>query len=235
MNETYNLKAIIIKRAAFREADLKVTLYSPEKGKLELIARGAKKTKSKMAGHLEPFCFSEIMVISGRQLEYIGAAVNIFSFCRLKDDLEKLAWAGKAFKIFDKLVKENEPDEKVFSLLLEFLNVLDKGKKIQLKLVFNLFIFKLLNEMGYQPELYCCLACQKRVLPRGNRIDFNYGGLICPKCRISSKDAKAISEDCIKLFRLASQKKLNDLPAVKINTKLEAELAAGISSFLETF
>ena len=49
MDETYNFEAIVLNRYAFRESDSRVILYSREKGKLELVARGTKKIKSKIS------------------------------------------------------------------------------------------------------------------------------------------------------------------------------------------
>ena len=69
MEETFNTKAIILKREPFWEADTRVVVYSLEKGKLHLIARGTKKISSKLAGHLEPMNFVDLMVVRGKQFD----------------------------------------------------------------------------------------------------------------------------------------------------------------------
>ncbi|MFA6171045.1 MAG: DNA repair protein RecO [Patescibacteria group bacterium] len=238
MNETCNLKAIILKREPFRECDSKIIIYSLEKGKLALVARGAKKIGSKLSGHLEPFCYSEIMAIRGRQLEYAGSAVCAEAFPGIKKNLLKLAAAGRALKIFDRLLKENEPDEKIFFLLLDFLKMADRKNKINPDFLFHLFVLKLFGELGHQPELYFCVDCREKIGREGNIIDFEKGGLVCPGCQTketgSGEAARranygregrplALTENCIKLLRLAGAKSLSELSFIKGSGRLEAE------------
>src|SRR3989338_1050697 len=129
MEETYNVKAIILNRKSFSEGDSRVIVYSRENGKLELTARGAKKIKSKSAGHLEPLNLSDIMVVRGRRYDYVGAAVSENCFSNIKNDLAKLAVAAQAVKIVDQAIRPGVVDEKIFELLEEYLEVLDTAKK----------------------------------------------------------------------------------------------------------
>ena len=54
-NRLYNVNAIILRRADFGEADRMVTIFTPDRGKLKLLAKGARKTNSRKAGHIELF------------------------------------------------------------------------------------------------------------------------------------------------------------------------------------
>ena len=87
MEETYATKAIVLNRVPFRENDIRVSLYSSDQGRLDLIARGARKTKSKIAGHIEPISLARIMVIRGKRLDYLGSAINEASYFNIKNDL----------------------------------------------------------------------------------------------------------------------------------------------------
>lgn len=152
MQDTYYIKAIILKRTSFREYDSKVTVYSLEKGKIDLVARGTKKILSKLAGHLEPLTLTDIMVVRGKQFDYIGSAVSENVFKELKHNYEKLNLAGEAINIFNKLVKEEEPDRKLFSLLGNFfiyLNNLSDNFNQPLSIAFKI---KLINHLGYRPN-----------------------------------------------------------------------------------
>src|SRR3989339_1111881 len=90
----YNLSVIILKRQVFREDDLLVTVYSKEKGKLTLLARGAKKVLSKLAGHLEPVSLSYLNAVDGRAIDQLIGAEMIECFGAIKNDLDKLSAAG---------------------------------------------------------------------------------------------------------------------------------------------
>ena len=88
MEETYRVKAIILNRQAFRENDVMVTVQSMDKGKLKLVARGVKKMQSKLAGHLEPLNLGDIMVVRGKQFNYVGSANAENCYANIKSDLE---------------------------------------------------------------------------------------------------------------------------------------------------
>ena len=235
MEATYNLKAIILNRKPFREADTAVTLYSLEQGKIELVARGAKKIRSKMAGHLEPMCYSEVMVIRGRKLDYAGGAASINCFSQIKSDLVKITSAGKGIKVFNSLIKDKEKDEATFNLLLSFLNILDeKVLARESELFLNFFILKLLVNSGYKPELYNCVICNNKITPHDNLIDIEKGGLVCAKCKsAASLHRMPISENGIKLLRMIIDNTLYEMLKVKTGDSLKKEISIIISSFLK--
>ncbi len=230
MEETYNLTAIILNRRAQGEGDGRVTVYSLERGKLELTVRGMKKIKSKLAGHLEPLTLGEIMAIRGRQYDYVGAAVSENCYADIKNNLDKLTVAGEAVNIFNKLVKAGQADEKLFNLLKDYLEILNSLDSGQLN---SFFIFKLLSELGYKPELYCCVNCGGKLAPAGLKFDASRGGLVCDKC--PAEPGLTISENSVKLLRLAENCDLKKLVKIKTDKKTEKEARIIMSSFLKYF
>lgn len=240
MEETYNIKAIILNRKSFSECDSRVVVYSRENGKLELTARGAKKIKSKLAGHLEPISLTDIMVIRGRRYDYVGAAVSENYFSNIKNDLAKLILAGRAVKVVEKLIKPGLPDEKIFELLKDYFKALAAAKD-NFEMAIWFFILKFMAELGHQPELSVCLNCGKKILPEKNRFDLARGGLVCGRCA-DFKDANqpaspagrlAVSDDGIKLLRLALKCNFERLAKVKISKKLGGEAGEVIDSFFK--
>jgi len=122
----YNLNAIILAREAVRDDDLLVTVYSKERGKLRLQARGAKKIKSKLAGHLEPVSLSYLNATMGKRADQLIGAQSNNSYKNIKSNLaatETALWclnflAGQTF--------ENERDEPIFNLTSKTLDYLEK-------------------------------------------------------------------------------------------------------------
>jgi DNA repair protein RecO (recombination protein O) len=155
MEGSFYIRAIVLQRDPFRERDSRVIVYSLEQGKLELVARGTAKILSKLAGHLEPLNLVELMVVKGRQLDYVGAVTSAASFPNIKSDLEKIFLVGGVIKQFNLLIKENEVDPAVFYLLQDFLvaeNIADL-KSEQIKLLAMAFLIKLIKLLGYEPDL----------------------------------------------------------------------------------
>ena len=152
---TYFTKAIVIKRQAFNESSGRVIVFTEKFGKQDLIARGLKKLDSKLAAHLEPLNFIDLMIVKGKHYDYVGSAINKKSFSNLKNDLDKITSAGEAFSLFNKLIKTNLVDQEVFNLLLNYLVVLDSVQSEGLYYYFlsRLFLFKLIILLGYCPAI----------------------------------------------------------------------------------
>lgn len=188
MAETYNINGIILKRMPFREVDSLITVYSREKGKLFLVARGTKKISSKLAGHIEPLSSSKIMVARGKIYDYLSAVVSDDSFRFIKEDLDKIKIASRGIKVFNELVKENLSEEKLFLVLHNFLEFLNqKHVKVENELFSSVFILKLLSELGYRPVFNQCVECGNKFSNENLKFDFSKSGIICSECQCDNQ------------------------------------------------
>lgn len=233
MEETYQTRVIILNKQPWREYDARVILYSEDNGRQELIARGAKKISSKLSAHLEPISLVDIMVVRGKQLDYIGSARTEKSYIKIKNNLDSLSAATQIISIFEKLVRGREIDKKLFNLLQKAFDLLETTKLSEEKceLLPHFFSLKILSEMGYRPELHSCVVCAKKITPTKNSFDLSRGGLICFNCSNTGSDTLTISDNCIKVLRIGVDNNLDKLVKLKIDRELSKELAKIISSF----
>ena len=81
----YRADAVIIRRATFGESDRLVTIYTPM-GKRRVVAKGARKTTSRLAGHIELFTHATLLLAVGRTLDIVTQSVILQSFDRLRAD-----------------------------------------------------------------------------------------------------------------------------------------------------
>ncbi|MBU0637085.1 DNA repair protein RecO, partial [Patescibacteria group bacterium] len=236
MEKTYRIKAAVLYSRCFGENDVIVTLYTADKGKLELVARGVKKSKSKLAAHLEPISLAEIMVVQGRQYNYIGSAISENCYINLKNNLAKIGAAGNGIRIFNLIVKAGDGDVEIFKILINYWDFLNNvNEESDYDLFVQLFIFKLLIKLGHQPELYHCVICQHRILPANNKFDLIKGGLICYKCAFLNKrkNQLIISENSIKILRLAEKSDFKQLAKVNIANNIKEEIINIIDLFFK--
>ena len=63
---TYQTEAIIIRKTKLGEADRILTLYTPDLGKIQGIAKGVRRPKSRLSGHLELLTHSQVTLVRGR-------------------------------------------------------------------------------------------------------------------------------------------------------------------------
>ena len=64
---TYLATGIILKKTPFAEADLLITMFSREHGKLRGIVKGAQKSTSRMVGHFEPLTMEDVLNIVDKE------------------------------------------------------------------------------------------------------------------------------------------------------------------------
>ena len=146
----YSLTAIVLKRRVFKEDNLLITVYSKEKGKLTLLARGAKKVLSKLAGHLEPVSLSYLNAVDGRAIDQLIGAEMIQCFSTIKNDLDKLSATGWFLNLLDKMTMENHADPRIFLITQKYLTYLEKESK-NYDIVKISAGFKLLHLLGLNP------------------------------------------------------------------------------------
>lgn len=233
MEESLKTKGIILRREVCRENDSRVFVYTQDFGKLELLARGTQKLSSKLAAHIEPLNLIDLMVIKGKKRDYLGSAIACNCYVEIKNDLDKIAVIGRVLNLFNRLVREGEIDQALFSLLLDFLEVFSQSKK-PAALLENFFILKLLDTLGYRPELFHCLNCQADILPGLNYFNPGKGGVICGKCsNISQENVNlTISDDCIKIMRFGLKNDFSGLDNLACSSGLLKELNFILNSSL---
>lgn len=241
MAESKLSEAIIIRRNDWRENDSRVVLYTKNFGKISLVARGVKKLRSKIAGHIEPISLVDIMVLPGRAYDYLGSAISRQAYLNIKNDLNALYFAGAALSLFDAQVKEEEPDADLYDFLKYWLELVNEKcqseiLKDQGELLYNYFAIKLFTILGYKPQLYHCVDCHKKIEAGGNYFNLRLGGLICPDCLSVSQtkylpnEVVSVSDNCIKLLRLFSEPGLYQ--GIQVKPELIKELSGLIRSFI---
>ena len=120
----YNLEGFVLRRFSLGEADRILNVFSREKGKIKLVAKGVRRGKAKLAGHLEPFCEVRLRVIKGKSLDIIiGAeATKLYDITSLEQDA--LSSAYLMCEILDRMLPEEQPNEPAFELLQSSLSSL---------------------------------------------------------------------------------------------------------------
>src|SRR4030043_523708 len=125
---TYQTEAIIIKRIKLGEADRILTLYTPELGKLKAVAKGTRRPKSKLGGHVELLTHSSLLLARGRNLDIVTQAQTADSFLALKEDLRRMSCGLYISELVDAFTEEDLESSSIFTLLLETMQRLTQAK-----------------------------------------------------------------------------------------------------------
>jgi DNA repair protein RecO (recombination protein O) len=243
MEDNHKSQAIVLKRQDYREYDSLVVFYTKNYGKLTLVARGTKRQESKLAGHIEPLNLVDLMIIPGKGHDYAAGAIAKEAFLDLKDNLNNLhiAFLG-AFWLL-RLTEEGEPDERLFNLFNNYLQLLNEASrrdfnKEEGELLFAIFAFKMLSIAGYEPQIENCLFCRKKIKAEYNYFDLKNGGLLCYSCFVSNKEEDEknfikISANAIKFLRFIFNASWPVNKRIKVNKETGREIALLAHNFLQ--
>lgn len=146
MFRSYKTEGIVLKRTNIGEADKIITLFTKHYGKLRLMAKGIRKTKSRKAGSLEPFNEVKLQIAKGRNLDLITETQIIDSPQSWRKNLLKVTVAYYLCELVDKLTADSQVHKNVFELLKETLLQIESANLTKLVRGFE---EQVLDELGF--------------------------------------------------------------------------------------
>ena len=213
----YRTHAVVLRRRDYRDADRIHPVFTPNNGKLELIAKGVRKTTSRKAGHLELFGHTALLVAQARTWDIVTEAVSVDSFTALRADLDKISRASYLCELVDSFTEAQDESQPVWDLLLIALQALDDATPdSDAHLLLHWFELHLLSLAGFQPQLYQCLVCDAELEPVVNYIALAEGGVLCPNCGQGRRDAEAIEPEVLKILRFLQSRPWHTVRQVQV-------------------
>ena len=183
ISKNFKTEAIVLRSIRYSEADRIVHLYSPDLGRLNAIAKGARKPKSRFGGRLEPFFRLRLVLYRGRgDLATVTSAQTLEGYSSLRADGAALGASARACDAMLRLFDSGEANPPAYNLLCHFLELLDsdpsRGADKGLALSFRL---KLALAAGFSPELASCARCGEA----DQLVAFSgaAGGVVCASCQ----------------------------------------------------
>jgi DNA repair protein RecO (recombination protein O) len=195
----YRTHCIVLKRMDLGEADRIITLYSRDHGKLRAVAKGVRRSTSRSAGHLEPFTLTDVLLAVGRELDVISQADTLTSFRGVREDVVLISHAYYLVELTDALTGDRLENSDVFDALVDGFAAL--GVQQDARVVVMAFILRLLDALGFRPELRECVSCRATIEPGANAFSALLGGVLCPTCGPRETSGRPIENDRLKLLR----------------------------------
>ncbi len=227
---TFNTEAVVLRAADLGESDRLLTLLTPAHGKLQVSARGVRKTTSKLGGHLDLLTRVTLTISQGQSLATIAGAETLEPFITLKADLKALSKALYLAELADAFHPLEAPMPPAYALLLETLHILETPADHDLALRY--YELRLLDMGGFGPQLTQCVQCQERLQAGSHYVSPAAGGALCPGCRPSFADSAPISVDALKVLRYLASNPLPVALRLVVRPPLHRELAAHVSALL---
>jgi DNA repair protein RecO (recombination protein O) len=226
----YQTEAVIIHKIKLGEADRILTLYTPDLGKIEGVAKGVRRPKSKMAGHLELLTYSQLRLARGRNLDTITGSQTIDSFMALKDDIRLCSYGLYTAELINQFSVAHVGNPELFKVFIDTLGRLSRSPNVELTLRY--FELRLLELSGFRPQMQECVVCRGQLKPEVNLFCSSAGGVLCPNCRDTHPVVFPLSVDALKVLRLLQRSPLGVVDRLKIGAELNQELKNALASYI---
>ena len=226
----YRTEAIVLRHTRSGEASRILTLLTPGYGKLRAVVKGVLRPTSHMAGHLEPFCRSRLLLAHAHGLDIITQAQLIDSHPGLREDLDKTTAAAYAAELVDRLTEEEHESPELYGLLCYVLAWLARGPDLDMPLRY--LETQALAVSGYQPEQHRGQACKRPLEPALTGFSPAAGGTLCSACAPNFSDARPLTLNALKVLRLLEQDDLTQLRRLKLPQGLSRELETLLRAYV---
>lgn len=194
-------EGIVLRQVKTADGRRMILLFTRKYGKISVgTGISERSSRSRSALSIRPFTYGRYELYKGREYYNLNSGEVLKSYYFLGEDLDKYVAASTALELTEKLIQEEMPEPKMFSLLLDFFGALERapgGEKSgpvseTLLLAYRI---KLLAELGAMPEISHCASC---------------GGELKAPCSFSVRDGGVICSDCAEKRGKEAQNSANE-------------------------
>src|SRR5512133_767864 len=220
---SFRVEAVVLRHANWGEADRIVTLYTREQGKLRAVAKGARKIRSRKAGHLEPFTHITLQLAKSRDIPIVTQVETIDPYLPLRETLVLTGYASYVRELLDRFTYEEEGGNlSLFRLLTETLARLCSTAETWT--VVRYYEMRLLEFLGFRPQLFECANCRETIEAVDQYFSPSAGGIICPKCGNGLPGLWKVSVEALKYMRHFQRSNYNEAARARVPLEVQREV-----------
>jgi DNA repair protein RecO (recombination protein O) len=228
--------AIVLRVADHGDFDKIVTCFTLYRGKVPLIAKGAKKSVKRFSGVLELFSVLNLEWSLGRggRMPVLQEASVIHPFEQIRTDITKTAYASYWCELIYAWMEKSQRQTSVYRLLEFTLDQLDRGGLPEhvLHITFQL---RFMTLSGFRPGFDHCHACRKALEQFGSSsvaFDVKRGGVLCEDCAAQGVGPFALSKGTIKVLNWVSSAPLEKVHRLRFSKQAVDESLQMLEAFV---
>lgn len=225
----HNLEGIVIRNVDYGETHKIITLLTKEAGKIGVMARGAKRVKSRHSAATQLFTYGEYVVFRKSGLGTLNHAEILESHHRIRADLKLAAYASYMAELMDRLLQEEDASVYLFEQLKHALNAVESGKDPAL--IAHSLEMKVMGAAGYEPVLSRCVACGADSPLM--RLSAALGGALCESCRSRDPQSMPADESLLKLLNVLKRVDLGNLGQTRVSDANKSRVQAFLRRFID--
>lgn len=216
-------EAIVLRHRRFSESSLIATLLSRDHGRLDVLAKGARREKGPLFGHLDLYQREEVLVFQRSQagLDLLTEAAFIDEHAGLRFLPSAFAATGFLADLAAEVTLPGDTHRELFDVMASAFRLLsdlgdaagraglassepfsNEDKTILVGRTLKLAVLDMLGWLGYGLELKRCVVCGSTPDGRGTVfLSRRHGGLVCGSCRARAGDGVPIKPAALASLR----------------------------------
>jgi DNA repair protein RecO (recombination protein O) len=228
----HNVQGIVLRSTDYGEGNKILRLLTREAGKVSVMARGAKKVKSRLGAVSQVFTLGEYTFFKSGSMGTLNAGEIVDAHHRLREDLMKSAYASYLTELADRMLEDGEGGSGLFDQLAAALTAIEEEKDAQV--VVHIFELKMLMLAGYSPVLDECVSCGSR---NGPFVAFSaqHGGTLCHLCLHKDPRGTPLTEAAWKLLRLFQNVDIRRLGETAVKPETKSVLKQALRAYMDQY
>lgn len=225
------VEGVIIRTQDYGETHVIATLFSDRLGKIGVLARGAKKPKSRMSAVTQLFIHGDYLVRTGKGLSVLEQGDVIQSHRKIREDIFLTAYASYLAELTNVLVDEKKPNYYIYQQLLSTLKgITDQKDPIVLSMMYEMKLYKI---AGFAPIIDRCQNCQRTDLIHSFSI--KEAGVLCKRCLSVDPNHRPINQTQYKLLRLFSEVDMERVANINVKNENKLIIREILDQYYETY
>ena len=228
--KSFEVQGIVVSSVDYKESSKILKVFTRELGIVSVMARGAKRAKSKMQNLTSIFTLANFTLNRSKDFFYLEDGVILDLNIHLREDIKNIYAAQLCLELVNRSVVENEPQRDIFDLLAKSIRFL--GISPNKHRLISMFLIKYISLMGYRPRLAQCVICSKKDMEKKG-FSIEYGGICCIDHQIPYRYLEKNEYNYLLYLLYQRIDEVDDLDIVKINVD-EKKINSMLLDFAQT-
>jgi DNA repair protein RecO (recombination protein O) len=226
----YRAVGINLKRQPLGEADWLLHILTREKGVVRLIAKGGRKSRSKLGGRSELFVVNDLHIARGRSIDRIMQAESLHLYTGLTKDLTRLTCAQYLTEAVLAEASQGQPHAELFDLLLAQLGILETVPESELCAHLVHSLFQVLHAAGIAPDVTHCVLTRQPIREQSCGFSVEHGGVVALRDSLNTSEFYRLTPNMLKALQMLSSEPLTEY---KLDHSVWKQLERFLRHYLE--
>jgi DNA repair protein RecO (recombination protein O) len=200
-------------------------------GKVGAIAKGVRRSSSKLGPSLEVYGHVDVLLAKGRGELDVVAQVSRIPGYRIEGDVERMAHAALIAELAERVCEDRHPLDGVYELAVS--SMAELARESDPRRASAWFLLTALDLLGYAPQLMNCASCERPLPARPAAFSAEAGGFLCEDCADLAGREGQIPLAAIKVLRLMASGDLETYRRLKLDSALMASIEGVLQAQLE--